>query len=544
MTRKDFLSGRLDFFQRIARSFLNSRRNSSIRARLRLGASLTVLALIPTAALAQTATSDAASAPCPRFFLDPATFLDTWTPPGCAGSAVSPAPAADAQAAGENAQLKATTNVPSNPNAFSGLQSSGILQKSVGLPLDAPLQVGGIATFVGNRLTSGGLKTFTDSGERVFGFNAALDMERLFPFASIPGGELYSGLIQYEGGRGQQYVGSVQGYDGVNAWSPKYGRDRLELYEVWWRQRLFDDRLIAKVGKINAASEFGGVAYPPTIPQESSRAAWTISDLLFAPIGVNPTLFGRIPAYANTAWGATVTVQPTPAVYGRYGFFDGNGIRYETGPRLGPDLNENMFQIAEGGLSWELGDERKAGRVAAGIWKQTGILPTGMPDPINGGVLKEHDGRGLYALASQRLWYLTDTDSRGLVGWANFGYSPSQTSEVQHYLGGGLTALGLLPIRPIDTISFGVAWSRLNQGSIAGAIWGSPLIAPWGWPASPYAWETRLNSTERMFQVAYRMNLLPGKLVLDAGYTAIPNPGERPGIPWANVFTIRTSIVF
>jgi porin len=543
MTRKDFLSGRLDFFQRIARSFLNSRRNSSIRARLRLGASLTVLALVPTAALAQSATSDAAGAPYPRFFLDPATFDDSWTPPAGAGSAASPAPAADAQAAGASAQPK---SIPANPNAFSGLISSQILQKSLGLPLDAPLQVGGEAAFVGNRLTSGGLKTFTDSGERWFGFNADLDMERLFPFASIPGGELYSSMIQYEGGRGLQYVGSVQGYDGVNAWGAgKYGRDRLELYEVWWRQRLFDDRLIAKVGKINGAAEFAQVLNPPTIPQDPSRMAWTISDLLFSPAGYLPIFQGKLPVYANPAWGATVTVQPTPAVYGRYGFFDGNNAQgRETGPRLGPDLNENIFQIAEGSLSWELGEERKAGRVAAGVWKQTGLLPTGMLDLVNGGLLKEHDARGVYAVASQRLWYLTDTDSRGLVGYAQFGYSPSQTSEVQHYLGGGLTALGLIPTRYADTISFGFAWSRLNQGPIAGIAFGAVLTPPWGWTSSPYAWETRLNSTERMFQVAYRLNLVPGKIVLDAGYTAIPNPGYRPGIPWANVFTVRTFLVF
>ena len=111
MTREDFLSCRLDFFQRIARSFLNSRRNSSIRARLRLGASLTVLALVPTAALAQSATSDAAGAPYPWFFLDPPPFLNSWTPPAGAGSAASEAPAADAQAAGASAQPKSTSEL-------------------------------------------------------------------------------------------------------------------------------------------------------------------------------------------------------------------------------------------------------------------------------------------------------------------------------------------------------------------------------------------------------------------------------------------------
>jgi carbohydrate-selective porin OprB len=476
-----------------------------------------------------------------RWFLDPKTFHEPQ--PGCQ-PASGGKHAGGAQRTEEAARPKPALNVPASLNTISGLVSSGVLQKSLGLPADAPLQIGGIASFIGNRLTSGGLKPNTSSGERVFGFNAALDMERLFPFAPIPGGELFSSMIQYEGGKASQYAGSIQGYDSVNAWSEKYGRHRLELYEVYWRQRLLDNRLIIKVGKIMGAAEFAQPNYPPTIPQDPSRMAWTISDLFFVPVGYLPIFQGKLPTYANTAWGAIVTVQPTPAIYAKYGFFDGNSIRYETGPRIGPNLNENTFQIAEASLSWELGEERKAGRISGGFWKQSGLMAAGMLDPIKGGVLLEHGARGFFAVANQRLWYLNDTDPRGLVGWANFGYSPSQTSAVQHYLGGGVTALGLVPIRPQDTISFGFAWSRLNQGAIAGTVFASPLPAPWGWPISPYASQTRLNSTERMYQITYRFVLIPGKIVFDAGYTAIPNPGYRPNIPWANAVTLRSFVVF
>jgi len=510
-------------------------------------AAFILLVLLPGPALAQIPASPVTGEPC-RFLLDPLTFdapepyeafLGCPTAPGGDSAAGAP-PAAGGQATGEDAKPKAEApRIPSNPNASSGLSSSGNLQKSVGLPLDAPLQVGGAATFVANRLTSGGLKTYTNTAERVFGFNAALDMERLFPFASIPGGELYASMIQYEGGRGPAYyTGDLLVYDSVFSDMGKR-KHLLELYEVWWRQRLFDDRLIVKVGKIMAAGEFGTVLAPA--PQDASRMGWAISNLLFVPIGYNPPLGGHLPAYTNTAWGAVVTVQPTPNLYGKYGFFDGNGIRYATGPRLGPDLNENIFEIGEAGAFWDLGG--KGGHAAAGIWGQTGILATGMPDVINGGVIKEHGARGLYALANQRLWYLNDVDPRGLVGWSNFGYSPSQTSFAQHYLGGGLTALGLIPLRPIDTISFGVAWARLNQGSIAGITMYGPVVPPSGWQSSPFDRGTHLNSTERMYQLAYRFNFVPG-IAFDAGYTAIPNPGARPNIPWANVFSLRMYLVF
>ena len=207
MTHKDFFSCRLDYFQGIARSLANNRSHFWSPARRRLGASLTVLALFPNVAFAQSSTGDSASDPAPAVSADPLASPSE-------GSAASEAPAADAAVTGANAQPKATSeSVPANPNARSGLVSSGILQKSLGLSADAPLQVGGMASFVGNRLTSGGLKPYTDSAERNFGFNTALDMERLFPFAPIPGAELYSSMIQYEGGRGPQYAGSVQVYE-------------------------------------------------------------------------------------------------------------------------------------------------------------------------------------------------------------------------------------------------------------------------------------------------------------------------------------------
>ena len=221
-----------------------------------------------------------------------------------------------------------------------------------------------MASFIGNRLTSGGLKPYTDLGERNFGFNTALDMERLFPFAPIPGAELYSGMVQYEGGRGPQYAGSVQIYDSVNAWSDKY-HYRLELYEVWWRQRLFDDKLIVKVGKINGAAEFDQVLSPPTIPQEPSRASWTISDLLYAPVGLNPTLFGRLPAWADFGLGGDRESHAHERRLWIIWFLRRQcGARPSNGPQnFGPDLNDYKFQIAEGGLSGS--SARKPNRVGS-----------------------------------------------------------------------------------------------------------------------------------------------------------------------------------
>ena len=51
----------------------------------------------------------------------------------------------------------------------------------------------------------------------------------------------------------------------------------------------------------------------------------TISNLFMIPIGLNPTLFARLPAYYNTAYGAVVHLVPTADFYTSFGIFDGNG---------------------------------------------------------------------------------------------------------------------------------------------------------------------------------------------------------------------------
>lgn len=47
-----------------------------------------------------------------------------------------------------------------------------------------------------------------------------------------------------------------------------------------------------------------------------------------------------------------------------------------------------------------------------------------------------------------------------------------------------------------------------------------------------------------LLAVLFQRDLIPNVLAVQASYTAIPTPGARPGIPWANAFTVRTTIVY
>ncbi|HOI15764.1 MAG TPA: carbohydrate porin [Geobacteraceae bacterium] len=437
---------------------------------------------------------------------------DPAAPPAAAASAVSISP-----------------ELAVNPRALSGAYYSGLLQKTLGLSPDFPIRFGGILDVGGNWVASGGLSPHTLSGDFVFGLNVDVDAERLL---HIPGGRFFAGCLVYQGMDGNGRVGSVQVFDNL---APPKDFHRVQLYELWWRQRLFDNKLIFKIGKINAGGEFGQVLNPATALEPHMRD-WTISDLLYTPSGLHTTNF-KLPIYPNPAWGLSLTFLPTKNFYVSYGLFDGNGARgVQTGVEVGPEFNGYWFHIGEVGYAWRLGAQGKSGRFAAGIWGQTGALATGNLNSDKTAAVMTNGAMGYYAFASQRLWYRNPaSDPTGLIGFAQLGYSDSPSNSANWYVGGGLTALGLVPGRPGDTAGIGLAWSKLNSGAYAGLFF---------FPNVPSSYtSTSLRSSELMLQAYYQMNLIPSYVALQAAYTAIPTPGYRAGIPWANIFTLRMVLV-
>jgi porin len=417
----------------------------------------------------------------------------------------------------------ANTGIILNPRAATGLSFySGVLQQALGLSPDSALRVGGLLALGGNFLASGGVDPQRVSGNLSSGLGADVDMEKA---VRIPGGEFYSSFAEIQGTNSNGEAGSIQLYDSL---SPGVDFHRLELFELWYRQRLFDDRLFIKLGKINAPGEFNTVLNPVIIP-ETNMQDWAISNLLYVPVGENTTLFARLSGYPNPAWGLTATLLPTDNVYIAYGLFDGNGARgVQTGLNVGPEINSYKFNIGEVGYAWRLSDQGKPGRIAAGVWGQTGQLLT--PN-----FTLEHGANGFYAFGSQRLWYQhPDHDPSGLIGFLQFGYTNAGANIATRYVGSGLTALGLVAGRPIDSISVGLAWSKLNPDATAGSFF---------FPGVPST-STSLRPSEVMLQAAYQMPLIERTLILQAAYTAIPTPGQRPTIPWANVLSLQLAVIF
>ena len=397
------------------------------------------------------------------------------------------------------------------------------LGRILGLPDEWGLKLGGYFINEFTWVASGGVDPGATFANLAFGIHASLDTQKAL---RLPGGTLGIEFLEYTGGAVNNAAGSVQMFTTMDGPPP---RTRQELMQLWWIQRLFDDKLIFQIGKMNPPGTFGTVTNP-VIASEPHLQDVDISNLLFTSLGLNPTLFGRLPGYYNTAYGAAVRLTPTKDFYISYGIFDASAMEgVQTGIECAPSFDGYYLHIGELGYSWRVGEDKKPGRFGIGGWYQSGNVYT----PA---LTMENNTTGYYLFANQRLWYLhPERDNAGLISYFQFGHTGSEAQAVTTYLGAGLTGVRLIPGRPADIISIGTAWSWLNSTPGAGAFFYPDV------PSASY----NLRNTEFMFQAVYQTTFFfpLGRgfwsLTPVVGYTFIPNPGQRPDLPAASVFSLR-----
>src|SRR5262249_27102571 len=284
-----------------------------------------------------------------------------------------------------------------------------------------------------------------------------------------------------------------------------------ELHELWWRQRLFADKLVIRVGKTIPPYDFNNVSRPIPVT-DTSLFIPSLTGLIYTPAFKNPTLIGAMPGYPNSAYGITTTYAPTKSLYVSYALYDGalaNGV--QTGLREGPVFDGHYFHIGETGYAWTLGSRQLPGLLAVGGWAQTGKL--------SGGGATEDGAQGFYTFGSQRLWRRhPGVDNSGVSGFFQFGIHASRPLIADKYFGLGFTGFGLVPGRPEDSIGVGLAWSWLNR-------------------------DYGFRGDELMLAVYYQMHLV-GSIYFQPTLSYLPNPGHKPGIPDAVALTSQVMVLF
>jgi len=397
-----------------------------------------------------------------------------------------------------------------NPGAVNATTGTAELEKYLldlaGIKDDHGVRIGGLWIGNTNWLMSGGAEPGKVSWDSLFIADLLVDMEKLTGWwkGALFGAE----FLRFDGQRTNEQAGSIQGYNGLPGAEPL---DRSELYQLWIRQELFDGKFIVRLGKSLPSADFGNVLRPVPLAEQRLFIP-AVSGLLYTPVFKNPTLFGTMPSYYNSACGVTLTLAPVKWWYLNYGFYDGNVARGIQTGTTGPHFNGYYFTIAETGFSWRLGEDHLPGKIGAGFWYQTGQLTT-----LSG--ISENGTSGFYLFGSQRLWYRNpETDNSGISMFFQFGTNDSETRPVNHYFGTGLTAFGLVPNRPEDSMGCGVSWAWLNPNIFQ-------------------------RSRELMFQGYYQAHLI-GHTYLEPAISYIPTPGASPDLDGAWATTVQVTILF
>jgi len=440
--------------------------------------------------------------------------------------AADPAPTPEAASAPDAAapttsEILTQKRVPvsGNPGAVNFSTGDGFLQSLTPIKPDSGVTLGGIWLSDYNVLISGGAEPGASSWNSLLILSLMVDAEKL---VNWQGAEFGIQFLQFNGENTNGQAGSVQGYNGLPGAPPL---DRSELYQLWYLQK-FGDLLAVRIGRTVPTYDFNNVTRPaPT--QDPTLQIPAVSGLIFTPIFVNPTMLGALPGYYNSANGLTVNFTPFKNIYFNYGFYDGNLANGVQTGMVGPQFNGYYFNIWEAGMDWMIGDSHP-GQFGAGVWYQTGVLD-------GPGDLQEDGTGGFYLFGGQRVWgrkadsgALTSKDGKSVISHSGqdasvsvfyqFGVNNSETLPVNQYFGAGVTGFGLVPLRPSDSVGFGMAWSWLNP-------------------------ELFDRSSELMFQSYYQAHIYAGAFIQPT-VSYIPTPGASSSLGGAWALTMRFTLLF
>ncbi len=300
---------------------------------------------------------------------------------------------------------------------------------------------GGFAAYLGKNLT-GGADTHTLGEAYLLNINITLDSKKLVGY---DGGTLFINFRNQNGLHDRSLDGSF------GASSHLYAPDRTEISEIWYEQKMLDDKLRIRLGKIDANTEFAFVA----------NGGEFLND--FA--SYSPTIL-HFPTDPDPAFGAELFVNPTSHVYAGIGVYDGSELEGADTGSLGPAHifdDPSQFWIGEIGATWT-GPGKRDGRLGFGIWHHTGMF-----DRFDGGT--ENGATGPYLTLDQTLWRRTpdgEDTAPGIAIFALAGYANPAISAANYQIGGGLRWTGPLASRDSDVLGLGASYLRFSDAPGSG----------------------------------------------------------------------------
>jgi porin len=297
--------------------------------------------------------------------------------------------------------------------------------------------------------------------------------------------------------------------------SQAYVVPTILLYEVYWAQKLFDDRFEFRLGRMSASDWFA------SLPAFGMQVQGGIDG--------NPTsifLNSSFTSSPNAVWAVAAKVKPVEDFYGAAGVYQASdrigkiayhGVDFSIRPQDGMlILGEVGWEPTLGKMALPPAGSKEVvseeGNGYAGIYKVGGYLSTLPAADARGG--EEKVTFGFYALAQQEVWRSTNNPDINFSLWAGVTYSPQYYVAQMPWMGmAGTIWQGMIPGRPQD--QFLCTW----------------LIGSFGPSFSPAPQQAGGRpSAETVFDVSYIINLTEQIFVQpDIQYVIRPNGTSTPG---------------
>jgi porin len=332
---------------------------------------------------------------------------------------------------------------------------------------------------VGN-LSGGSRRAAANAGQ--LWFEAKLDMAKL---AGIQGGMVALTLVDRFGDN----LNSEAGIPALQLINEVYGRGNiLRLTELYYQQKLFDDRLVLKGGRLPVGSDFffglcefinltfcggqpgniqGGYIYNWPVSQWGGVAHFNITKEVQLSVGV----YDANPNYLTTS---------DPSVY----FLPGIP---PSSPASGVLVPVEVVWAPSGPLSgtWRFG----------GWYDNASTIDGGLPGiiatiPGTGGVPDQNlrDQRGRYGVYESILQRLTaeGPKAQGWYAFLNTTVADHETSYQDYQIAGGFKHTGTFSWRPEDEVGFAVGTTHVNSAALNPNAGGNevPIEAWYGWQAT------------------------------------------------------------
>jgi porin len=346
------------------------------------------------------------------------------------------------------------------------------------------------------------------------GLDLNFDLEKLCGFEGAS--FLLSMSYRFGGSLSANYIHNVFTVQQV------FGGETFHLINIAYLQKLFDDRVELRLGRIAAGDDFLVSPYNYVFVQNGFDGN---------PVGIFFNSPGMT-AYPNDTWGALVKVRPTARTYIMGGVYNGDpSIRDNSEHGVDFSMDGPLFAIGE--IAYQPnslpGDRGLIGNYKAGFWYDNSLYTDFNTGAVNRG------NWGFYGMFDQVLVRFGESAShRGLGIAGSFLASPDQSiSQMPYFFTVALVTRGIFASRPRDIIGLGVVYGHFSND-----------LQNFQRRAQQLDPNVGVQSHETVVEFTYRLALLKSALYIQPDLQYVFRPGGTGQISDALVLGAQVAVNF